>query len=54
MAQRRNEGFVSLDDRKRLALARYTDLEPGAYYHVTRHDDGSITLTPAQIGKEGS
>lgn len=42
----RNEGFARLDERKRLPLGRYTELESGSYYRVTRSDDGTLTLTP--------
>lgn len=40
------EGYVRLDDRKRLALGRYTEREPGAYFRVVRSEGGVITLTP--------
>lgn len=45
MAQQ-SEGYVRLDDRKRIALGRFTEREPGSHYHIVRSENGVITLTP--------
>lgn len=42
------EGVVKLDGRSRIAIGRYTELEPDGLFRVTRTPNGELLLTPVR------
>lgn len=42
-------GFAKLDQKNRVAIGRYTELNPGDFYRVERQKDGVLILTPIRV-----
>lgn len=42
------EGYAKLDQKNRVAIGRYTELEPGDFYRVERGPGGVLILHPVK------
>lgn len=46
------KGFTRVDDRRRIAVGKYTELQPGDYFRIAQNEDGTLTLTPVPYSTE--
>ena len=44
--------LTKLDAKGRVSIGRYTEAAPGAFYRITRGENGSLTLTPVVLLQE--
>lgn len=47
-------GYARFDNKRRLSLGRYVEIEPGDYALVQRTAEGELIITPVPFPKGGA